>query len=82
MRVSIRPNDSGYGNYRHLRSHGRRAIVYFNGKHESGVITADTEAGMIVRYIHPVQVDLERECPMDEVVHGRVEIEVVAEMVL
>jgi hypothetical protein len=86
MRVSIRPQDSGYMNHRHLRANGRRAVVYFNGEHETGAITADDEAGMIVRYIKDtdgeILVDLDRECPMDEVVHGKVEIEVVEEMVL
>lgn len=82
MRVSIRHNDSGYSTHRYLRSNGRRAIIHFNGKHESGVITADDEAGMIVRYVQPLTVDPARECVMDEVLHGKVEIEVIEETVL
>lgn len=86
MRISIRPGDSGYKTHAYLRSQGKRAIVTFNGEHEAGAVTADTEAGMIVRYKIEedggLSVDPERECIMDEVVHGRVEIEVVDEMVL
>lgn len=82
MRISIRPNDSGYSLHRHLRSTGKRAIISFNGKHECAAVTADDEAGMLVRYVEPLQVDSDRECIVDEICHGRVEIEIVEEMVL
>ena len=82
MRVSIRPSDSGYSLHRHLRSNGKRVIVTLDGEHVSGAVTADDEAGVLVRYVEPFDVDRERECVRDEVIHGRVEIEVVDEMVL
>jgi hypothetical protein len=86
MRVSIRPGDSGYSLHRHLRSNGKRAIITLNGEHESGAITADSEAGVLVRYKiddeGEMEFDLDREDYVDEVIHGKVEIEVVDEMVL
>ena len=86
MRISIRPNDSGYKNQVWLRSNGKKALVTFNGEPQSGAITADDEAGMIVRYkVGPdgrLEVDAARECIVDEVCHGRVEIEIQDEMVL
>lgn len=86
MRVSIRPNDSGYSLHRHLRLNGQRALVTLNGEHECGAITADSEAGVVVRYKTDaegeMEFDLDREDYVDEVVHGKVEIEVVDEMVL
>lgn len=86
MRVSVRPNDSGFATQRNLRSRGLRALVTLNGEHESGAITADDEAGVVVRYKRDaegeMEFDVDREDYVDEVVHGRVEIEVVDEMVL
>jgi hypothetical protein len=82
MRISIRPNDSGHAIQRHLRSHGQRALIKFNGVSQVGAITADSEAGMLVRYVNPMVFDAERQCMVDEVVHGRVEIEIVDEAVL
>jgi hypothetical protein len=86
MRISIRPNDSGHSLHRHLRTSGKKAIVSLNGEHQSSCITADDEAGMLVRWkvdaSGNVEFDRERECVVDEVCHGRVEIEIVDEMVI
>lgn len=82
MRISLRPNDSGYANHVALRSHGKRASIKLNGEEQTYCITADSEAGVVVRYVHPFVFDKERECMVDEVVHGRVEIELADEMVL
>ena len=78
-RISIRPNDSGYGAYSSVRSQGYRPHIEFNGEQAIGVITADSAAGMIVRlkcdaagkFIY----DKTRQAFEDEVVHGKVEIE-------
>ena len=82
MRVSIRPNDSGYINHARLRANGHRVIVRLNGELQTSAVTADNEAGVVVRYAQPLEYDRERECLVDEVVHWRVEIEVVEESVL
>lgn len=85
MRLSIRPNDPGYQLYRAGRAQGARPSIKFNGEPALGIVTADSDCGMMVRlqrngddYVY---------CPdrrelLDEVVHGRVEIEWVEEMML
>jgi hypothetical protein len=82
MRVSIRPNDSGYINHARLRASGNRVLVRLNGELQTTAVTADNEAGVIVRYVQPLEYDRGRECLVDEVVHGRVDIEVIEESVL
>jgi hypothetical protein len=82
VRISIRPGDSGYLNHATLRAHGRRASVKLNGELQTYCVTADSEAGVVVRYVQPFQYDAERQRLVDEVVHGKVEIELADEMVL
>lgn len=82
MRISIRQNDSGYHNYLHLRAHLQRTIVRLNGEIQTAAITADDEAGMVVRLQLPLKFDQERATFKDEVLHGKVEIEVQPEMML
>jgi hypothetical protein len=86
MRVSVLSNDSGYRNHATLRANGKRAHVTLNGEHQYECITADSEVGMVVRYLRNAAgaliVDRERERVVDEVVHGKVEIEIIDEMVL
>lgn len=81
-RVSIRPNDPGYQTHLATRHQGYRAAVTFNGSPVTGVITADSDNGMIVRIKDPVEWDHERSAPVDEVLHGKVEIEFNAEVCL
>jgi len=82
MRISLRPKDSGYHNYIHTRSRLQRTIIKLDGVVQSACITADDEAGVIVRYKEPMAWDAERACLIDEVVHGRVEIDICDEEVL
>lgn len=82
MRVSIRPNDPGYHNHLSARQQGYRAAIKFEGTPQFGVITADSDNGVIVRIKDPVKWDRERSAPVDEVLHGKVEIEFNAEVCL
>lgn len=86
MRVSIRPNDSGYRNWVQLASMGKRIIVKLDGEQQTLCITADDEAGVIVRHVKDndgnLIFDKDRQAFEDEVRHGRVEIEVSDAMVL
>ena len=82
MRISIRPSDPGYQTHVYARGHGRRASVMLNGELQTYAVTADSDCGMVVRYVHPFQYDAERAALVDEVVHGKVEIEFADEMVL
>jgi hypothetical protein len=82
VRISIRPGDPGYTNHATLRAHGRRASVKLNGELQTYCLTADSDCGMVVRYMHPFQFDADRRALVDEVVHGKVEIEFQDEMVL
>ena len=41
MRVSIRPNDSGYLNHARLRANDHRVIVRLNGELQTSAVTAD-----------------------------------------
>lgn len=82
MRISVKRSDSGYQNYIHARSRLQRTLVTLDGKLQAGCITADDEANVIVRYVDPLQIDKERQELVDEVVHGRVEIEFQDEVVL
>lgn len=75
MKISIRPGDSGYPNHATLRATGRRASVKLNGELQTYCVTADSEAGVVVRYVQPFRYDQERQRLVDEVVHGKVEIE-------
>lgn len=85
-RISIRPNDSGYANHCDVRRQGYRANIKFNDQPQFGVVTADSAAGMIVRlktddkgqYVY----DAERQDIVDEVLHGKVEIEFAPERML
>lgn len=79
MRLSIRPNDSGYPYFLNATSRLQRATVLFNDVHQTLVVTADSEAGMLVRVKcdaagKPIW-DCDRSCFEEEVVHGKVEIE-------
>lgn len=76
MRLSIRPRDSGYANY----AHNKRLAIKLNGELQTMCYTADSEAGVIVRVKtdaagNPI-VDKERQEIVDEVLHGKVEIEI------
>lgn len=86
MRLSLRPGDSGYGPYLHARACGKRASVTFNGVTQFLCITADSEAGMVVRIKCDAQgnavVDKDRQAFVDEVLHGKVEIELYDEVTL
>lgn len=82
MRISLRRTDSGYENYIHFRSRLQRTLIKLNGELQTTCITADDEAGVIMRYKSPVEFDKERQCLVDEVVHGKVEIEIIDESVL
>lgn len=82
MRISLRSTDSGYPNHVALRSHGKRASIKLNGEPQTFCVTADSEAGVVVRYVQPLQYDAERQRMVDEVVHGKVEIELADELVL
>lgn len=48
MRISCDPNDPGYDEWKALS--GLATRVYLDGVEMRNVITADEEAGMIVRY--------------------------------
>ena len=86
MRVSIRPNDSGFRTFIHHRNLGLRPIVKLNGEPQFYAITADDEAGVVVRYGFDVNgdpiYDQDRQCLIDEVIHGKVEIEFMPTAVL
>ena len=75
MRISVRPNDSGYGAYCRVIGAGKRISVKFNGEPEYHAVTADTDAGMLVRLAQPLRFDKDRAAFADEVLHGRVEVE-------
>lgn len=80
MRVSIQPHDSGYLLWRQILAAGNAVHVKFNGATEHGALTADSEAGLIIRYKRNatggITYDAERQALLDEVLHGRVEIEI------
>jgi peptide subunit release factor RF-3 len=78
----VRPTDSGYSAHVYARANGRKAIIKLNDELQFQVITADSEAGMVVRYVMPLQFDVDRERLVDEVVHGKVEIEFHDQVVL
>jgi hypothetical protein len=82
MRISIRSNDPGHQNHVYARANGRRASVKLNGELQTHAVTADSDCGMVVRYVHPFVYDPDRQALVDEVVHGKVEIEFADEMVL
>lgn len=86
MRISVKRSDSGYQNYIHARSRLQRTIVKLDGELQTACITADDEAGVIVRYKVGADgafvFDREREDLVDEVLHGKVEIEFIDESVL
>lgn len=81
MRVSIKPNDSGYAYWCHLRAHGKRVFVKLDGVPQFMCLTADDESGVVVRYL-PDQYDADRQDFADEVRHGKVEIEIADQTVL
>lgn len=82
MRLSIRRSDSGFQNYLLSRSRLQRTIITLDGVQQTGCITADDEANVVVRFKHPMEFDRERQELVDEVVHGRVAIEFIDEAVL
>lgn len=82
MRLSVRQSDSGFANYCAIISRLKKVLIKFNGELQTLCITADDEAGMIVRMAQPVAWDRNRAQFVDEVLHGRVEIEIVAATVL
>lgn len=82
MRISLRPSDSGFHTHRVMRANGKKAHIKLNGEAQYGCITADDEVGMIVRLKTPMTFDADRQCMVDEVLHGKVEIDIQDEMVL
>lgn len=86
MRISIRPSDTGYSNYTTAKIHNRKAMVTLNGEPQFLCVTADSDCGMVVRYAKneagSLVYDQERQELIDEVVHGKVEIEFQDVMVL
>lgn len=82
MRISIHKNDSGYGAHNYARSIGKKPSIKFNGEIQTSCITADSDAGMVVRLVQPLCFDAARQAFVDEVCHGRVEIEFHDEYVL
>ena len=85
-RISIRPDDSGFKQHRHARTNGYQWTITLNGEPVLGCITADSEHGMVVRYKHDTAGaliwDKERQCLVDEVLHGKVEITYCPEVTL
>lgn len=83
MRISLRPKDSGYHEYIQARCHLKRFLIRLNGELQTACVTADDEAGMIVRFKvgadGEFEFDRDRACLVDEVVHGKVEIELINE---
>lgn len=86
MRISIRPTDSGYRNFATVCAACKSIVVKFNGAEQIGCDTADAEAGMIVRYTRDDKgaftFDRERQAFTDEVLHGKVEIEIIERLFL
>jgi hypothetical protein len=82
MRISLRQNDPGYNTHAIVRSQGRRASIKLNGEPQFHAVTADSDCGMVVRWVQPYVWDGDRRQLVDEVVHGKVEIEFHDEMVL
>lgn len=76
MRISIRPSDTGYAAYITAAAHNRKAVVKLNGEPQFMCVTADSDCGMVVRYVKGpdgvLTYDQERQCIVDEVVHGKV----------
>jgi hypothetical protein len=82
LRISIRQADTGHAQHAYARSIGKRATIKLDGEHQNHCITADDQCGMVVRYVMPLRVDKDRGQLVDEVCHGKVEIEFHDEMVL
>lgn len=86
MRISIRASDPGHAQHLYAKSIGRRAIVKLDGVHQVGCVTADDHCGMVVRLSKDKDgewaFDHDRQALVDEVVHGKVEIEWMDEVML
>ena len=86
MRVSVNRTDAGYSQYAYVRAAGKRVYVTFNGERQTAVITADSDCGMIVRLLTDAKGDFifdrDRRAFQDEVLHGKVEIDLYDEVIL
>lgn len=50
MRISVDTDDPGYINYLNLYARGEGIEIFLDGERMDGVVTADDEIGVIVRY--------------------------------
>jgi hypothetical protein len=77
-RVSTEEGDAGYVPYGHLMADGRWPTVYLDGVKQDGCLTADSNVGMIKRYVqteHGNYAAVGNKL-LTETVYGRVLIEV------
>lgn len=51
MRISTNQDDRGYTAWQNIQSRGDCLKVYLDGHEQQGVVTADDEAGLVVRHV-------------------------------
>lgn len=51
MRLSARKDDPGYEAFNALYSNGKRPVAFLDGVEQRAAVTADEEAGLIVRHV-------------------------------